>query len=66
MAADGELRRLADALAQPGPVAARGVAQAELLLTDGTGALYNPAREISVNALAADATANLAAPAMSE
>ncbi len=55
-----ELGRLAEQLALPGPVAARGVAQAELLLTDGTGALYNPARRTSVGALAANATVNLA------
>lgn len=59
VAAEEELSRLAEELAMPGPVAARGVAQAELLLTDGTGALYNPARRISVGALAASARANL-------
>ena len=37
-----ELRRLADTLEDPGPVAAAGVAQASILLTDGTGPLYNP------------------------
>jgi hypothetical protein len=37
-----ELSRLADTLEDPGPVAAGGVAQALLLLTDGTGPLYNP------------------------
>jgi hypothetical protein len=36
-----ELTQLADALADPGPVSARGVAQARILLTDGTGPLYN-------------------------
>ena len=36
-----ELGRLADTLDDPGPVAAQGVAQAWLLLTDGTGPLYN-------------------------
>jgi hypothetical protein len=41
-AAREELRRLADTLEAPGPVAARGVAQAWILLTDGTGPLYNP------------------------
>lgn len=41
-AARDELSRLADALDEPGPVAAGGVAQASLLLTDGTGPLYNP------------------------
>jgi hypothetical protein len=37
-----ELSYLADMLDEPGPVAAGGVAQALLLLTDGTGPLYNP------------------------
>ena len=41
-AARDELRRLADILDDPGPVAAGGVAQAWMLLTDGTGPLYNP------------------------
>jgi len=41
-AAREELRRLADTLEDPGPVAAGGVAQARILLTDGTGPLYNP------------------------
>jgi hypothetical protein len=41
-AARDELRRLADTLEDPGPVAAAGVAQARILLTDGTGPLYNP------------------------
>ncbi len=59
VAADEDLGRLAEELAMPGPVAARGVAQAELLLTDGTGALYNPACRMSVGALAANARANL-------
>lgn len=41
-AAREELRRLADTLEDPGPVTAGGVAQARILLTDGTGPLYNP------------------------
>lgn len=41
-AASSELNELADTLDDPGPVAAGGVAQAWLLLTDGTGPLYNP------------------------
>lgn len=36
-----QLIRLADTLEAPGPVAAGGVAQARMLLTDGTGPLYN-------------------------
>lgn len=42
VAASSELKNLADTLDDPGPVAAGGVAQAWLLLTDGTGPLYNP------------------------
>jgi hypothetical protein len=41
-AAREELSRLADTLEDPGPVAAGGVARALILLTDGTGPLYNP------------------------
>ena len=40
-AAREELTALADGLADPRPVAAHGVAQAWLLVTDGTGPLYN-------------------------
>ncbi len=58
-AATDELTRLADALTQPGPVAARGAAQALLLLTDGTGPLYNPTSGESLRARAAGATENL-------
>lgn len=42
LAAEGELHRLAQALRSPLPVPARGVALASLLLTDGTGPVYNP------------------------
>ena len=38
-----ELVRLADALGRPEPVAPRGVAEARLLLVDGTGPLYDAA-----------------------
>jgi hypothetical protein len=38
--AAAELDVLADRLTAPGPVDVRGVAQAQLLLTDGTGPLY--------------------------
>lgn len=62
VAASEELGRLADTLAQPGPVAARGAAQAFLLLTDGTGPLYNPKCELSLLACAARAKENLGLP----
>ena len=44
IAAAAELEALADALADPRPVDPHGVARAWLLLTDGTGPLYGPAR----------------------
>lgn len=57
--ASEELSLLADALASPGPVAARGVAQARLLLTDGTGPLYNPLSRATLGGLAARAADQL-------
>ena len=54
-----ELSTLADALSEPGPVAPRGVAQARMLLTDGTGALFNARSEVSVRASALTAFENL-------
>jgi hypothetical protein len=59
VAASDELSRLADALFQAGPVAPRGVAQARILLTDGTGALYDPSSSAGLGALAASAAQNL-------
>jgi hypothetical protein len=58
-AAEGELGLLADTLADPGPVTARGVAQAWILLTDGTGPLYNPSSHESLRASAVGAAMNL-------
>jgi hypothetical protein len=58
-AAGEELDELADALTRPGPVAVHGVAEALILLTDGTGPLYNPRSPASLRALAAKATADL-------
>jgi hypothetical protein len=58
-AASDELSRLAATLAEPGPVAARGVAQACILLTDGTGPLYNPRSPASLQERAASAVENL-------
>jgi hypothetical protein len=55
--ASDELIRLADALAAPGPVAARGVAQARILLTDGAGPLYT--MRGNLRARAASAADNL-------
>jgi hypothetical protein len=59
LAASDELSHLADSLFRAGPVAARGVAQARILLTDGTGALYNPRSPGDLQALAASAARNL-------
>jgi len=53
------LTTLADTLARPGPVAPRGVAQAWLLVTDGTGPLYNRRNRRSVEAQARSAAENL-------
>jgi hypothetical protein len=54
-----ELTELADTLEDPGPVAAGGVAQAWLLLTDGTGPLYNPSSRMPLGAGAARARREL-------
>jgi hypothetical protein len=54
-----ELNRLADTLDDPGPVAAQGVARAWLLLTDGTGPLYNARSRASLCAGAARAVRDL-------
>ncbi len=58
-AASEELRTLADTLDDPGPVAASGVAQAWILLTDGTGPLYNPWSRTTLRAGAARAAREL-------
>jgi hypothetical protein len=47
-----ELAQLADTLEAPGPVTATGAAQAWLLLTDGTGPLYNSRAPAGVRAAA--------------
>ncbi len=60
-AAGDELSLLADALDGPGPVAAPGVAQAWILLTDGTGPLYNSRSRTSLCARAARAATELRA-----
>jgi hypothetical protein len=58
-AASRELATLAEKLGEPTPVCVRGVAQALILLTDGTGPLYNPRSEGTVGDRAASAAANL-------
>jgi hypothetical protein len=57
--ASEELTALAETLEDPGPVAANGVAQAWILLTDGTGPLYNPYSRTSLCAGAARAAKEL-------
>ena len=59
LTASEDLTQLAEALARPGPVAAQGVAQAWILLTDGTGPLYNVNSTASLRARAASAATNL-------
>lgn len=57
--ASEELSALAETLEDPGPVAASGVAQAWILLTDGTGPLYNPYNRTSLRTGAARAARGL-------
>jgi hypothetical protein len=54
-----ELEVLADRLVAPGPVDVRGVAQVQLLLTDGTGPLYFPRETEELRARLADALSRL-------
>ena len=58
LAASRELATLAEKLAEPAPVCAHGVAHTLLLLTDGTGPLYNARSDGSVRDRAASAAAN--------
>lgn len=48
VAAQDEIHELAAALRYAGPVAPRGVAIANLLLTDGTGPLYTPREGVNL------------------
>ena len=57
-----ELEVLADRLAAPGPVDVRGVAQVQLLLTDGTGPLYFPSETEELRARVANALGRLEVP----
>jgi hypothetical protein len=61
-AAGDELVRLAEALMQPAPVAARGVAEALLLLADGTGPLHGAGSEASLRECVARARGDLRLP----
>ena len=62
VAAADALGDLADALAEPKPVSARGVAQALILLTDGTRPLFNRDNCGNVRNQTSAAIANLAIP----
>jgi len=58
-AARDALSRLADILDDPGPVAAHGVAEAWLLVTDGASPLYNACASLPLSARAAQAASHL-------
>jgi hypothetical protein len=57
--AAGELDALGDRLLSPDPVAARGVAQVRVLLTDGTGPLYRRGATEDLRAAVTRALASL-------
>ena len=57
--AEPQIRELTALLRGPQPVLARGVATAHLLLTDGTGPLYNHASETVLSRAVADAVSQL-------
>jgi hypothetical protein len=59
LAAHAEIRELATALRTAGPVAPRGVAIANLLLTDGTGPLYTPRKGVDLREQVRDAIQHL-------
>jgi hypothetical protein len=59
VAAREELSKLAYVLAQPGPVRPAGVAQALLLLTDGSGPMYHPRSPGTLRATATKAQMSL-------
>jgi hypothetical protein len=52
LSAAEELSQLATELVTPGPVGAGGVAQVQLLISDGTGPLYNPNARIDLTTAA--------------
>ena len=59
IAAAAELEQLAHRLLSPGPLAARGIAQARLLLVDGCSALYHGSASEELCAATARALENL-------
>ncbi len=58
-AAEPDIHEMVARLREPLPVAARGVAAAELLLTDAAGPLYNRRNQVALPALLRLATAQL-------
>jgi hypothetical protein len=60
IAAEPDVRYLLALLAGPRPVAARGVAMAMVMLTDGTGPVYNRRSPLSLTAATRDAIRQLA------
>lgn len=58
-AAQASVRLLAERLRAPLPVPARGVALANLLLTDGTGPLFSPFSAVTLDDALAEAIARL-------
>jgi hypothetical protein len=58
-AAAEALLQLADALVEPGPVSPQGVAEAVLLLVDGSGPLYNGGSDSDLSNQASRAAADL-------
>ncbi len=59
IAAEGDVRELLATLAGPSPIAASGAAMASLLLTDGTGPLYNHRSARDLGAAVREATRQL-------
>jgi hypothetical protein len=62
IAAEGDIRQLIAALRAAQPVSARGVAIAELLLTDGAGPLYLRSNEVGLAVGVRDALRYLPCP----
>jgi hypothetical protein len=59
LAAEDDLRLLASRLQAPTPIAARGVAKARLLLTDGTGPMFDAYSSVDLGAAVRDAISAL-------
>jgi hypothetical protein len=67
MDAESDVRTMLDALSSCRPVSARGVAMAGLLLSDGTGPLYNRSSTVNLPAALREVTTRLeAAPSSTQ